>query len=83
MIQGPQFPDVHACTVDGNVFNVIGAVTQSLKRAGHRDEADAFRKAAFDLHSYDEVLVLAASTVVLDLCDERDSWCDNLVDYDE
>ena len=48
---------------DGNAFAIIGAVSKALKRAGFRDEAEAFKIAAFDCESYDALLVLAMETV--------------------
>jgi len=44
---------------DGNVFNIIGCVSRTLKQAGLKDKAEEFTKKAFSSHSYDEVLQLA------------------------
>lgn len=43
---------------DGNVFSIIGRVSQALQRAGQRDKATEFQKRAFESHSYDAVLTL-------------------------
>ena len=43
---------------DGNVFNLIGLTSATLKRAGLRAEAKQFCERAFACHSYGEVLVL-------------------------
>lgn len=48
---------------DGNAFSIIGQVSQALKRAGYRDAALEWAKAAMDCGSYDELLQLAMSTV--------------------
>lgn len=48
---------------DGNVFNVIGRVSRSLKNAGLKERADDFVKRAFSAKSYDEVLSLAMDYV--------------------
>lgn len=41
---------------DGNVFNLIGKVRQGLRRAGRREDAEAFVQEATSAGSYDEVL---------------------------
>lgn len=43
---------------DGNVFNIIGRVSRSLKTAGLVEEVKEFQKKAFASKSYDEVLRL-------------------------
>jgi hypothetical protein len=48
---------------DGNVFNVIKNVANSLKEAGLRDQAEEFRTKAFEKKSYDGVLRLAMEYV--------------------
>jgi len=48
---------------DGNVFNIIGLVSQSLKKAGKRQEAERFINKAYNASSYDEVLQLAMEYV--------------------
>ena len=48
---------------DGNIFNVIGLVSRSLKKAGMKDKSEEFTKKAFASHSYDEVLALATKYV--------------------
>ena len=51
-------PDCRLTGEDGNVFNIIGRVCKALKANGMKDRADEFRKRAFSLKSYNEVLVL-------------------------
>jgi hypothetical protein len=60
-----KYPDVHVQLTgrDGNAFAVIGAVSAALKRAGHRDAAEAFANDAMDSSSYDALLALAMRTV--------------------
>lgn len=48
---------------DGNVFNIIGKVTRTLKSAGQRESANEFTKKAFECGSYDEVLRLVMDYV--------------------
>jgi len=48
---------------DGNVFNVIGRVSATLKRAGLQKEAEEFQKQAFEQESYDAVLKLCSEYV--------------------
>jgi hypothetical protein len=51
-------PIVKLSGQDGNVFNVVGLVTMTLKEAGHRDKAKEFSSKAFQCESYDAVLQL-------------------------
>lgn len=44
---------------DGNVFNVIGLVAKSLRKAGQTQQEKEFTRKAFTCKSYDEVLRLA------------------------
>ena len=48
---------------NGNVFCIIGTVSQALKTAGFTQEADAFTKQAMACGSYDDVLQLCMRTV--------------------
>ena len=43
---------------NGNVFNIIGIVSKTLKQAGQADKAAEFTSKAFGSGSYDEVLNL-------------------------
>jgi hypothetical protein len=43
---------------DGNVFAIIGTVSNSLKKAGQSEKAAEFRKRAMSSGSYDDVLQL-------------------------
>ena len=43
---------------DGNVFNLIGIVNSTLKKAGMKEKAKEFTAKAFNCKSYDEVLQL-------------------------
>jgi hypothetical protein len=51
-------PVCKLCGTDGNVFSVIGKVSQTLKRAGLLDKAKEFQTKAIQSSSYDEVLQL-------------------------
>lgn len=50
-------PDVKVRLVDtdGNAFAVMGAVTKAMRRAGHGDRVDEFRKEAMS-GDYDHLL---------------------------
>ncbi len=48
---------------DGNVFALAGLVGRTLKRAGLREEADAFYARLPQCKSYDEALQLMAEYV--------------------
>jgi len=56
-------PQISMDGVDGNVYAIIGHVAKCLERAGQRDEAKAFKDAAFKCQSYDEVLQLTMQYV--------------------
>lgn len=43
---------------DGNVFAIIGAVCQALKRAGKKEKAQEFQARALTAGSYEAVLIL-------------------------
>lgn len=49
------------CTLigeDGNVFNLAGIVSRTLRKAGMRDKVEEFQNRLFKCGSYDEALVL-------------------------
>ena len=50
---------------NGNVFNIIGLVSNALKREGRKDLADEFTTKAFNCESYDNVLNLCQEYVVV------------------
>ena len=45
---------------DGNVFSIIGRVSNALKKAGMPKEAKEFRNKAVSQGSYDDVLALCS-----------------------
>lgn len=57
--------EVQLTGIDSNAFNVIGAITKAMKRAGLAEEAKQFTTDAFACHSYDELLQLAMRTVTV------------------
>jgi hypothetical protein len=61
-----QKPKCQLTGIDGNVFNIIGAVSKTLKRAGLRDKAEEFSSKAVQQESYDAVLRLCFEYV--DVC---------------
>jgi hypothetical protein len=56
-------PECKLIGEDGNVFNIIGRVSRSLKEAGLKEQAKEFQEKAFSAHSYDEVLCLCMEYV--------------------
>ena len=48
---------------DGNVFNLIGIVSATLKKNGQEDKAKEFTAKAFKAGSYDEVFNLMSDYV--------------------
>lgn len=43
---------------DGNVFNLAGIVSRTLRKAGQADKAKEFQTKLFKCGSYDDALVL-------------------------
>ena len=41
---------------DGNVFAIIGKVSDALKRAGYKDLSKEYQEAAFNAEDYNHVL---------------------------
>lgn len=62
-----KFPEVTVQLVgeDGNAFAILGRVTRALKRAGHRDEVDAFMDEA-TAGNYDQLLQTVMRWVTVD-----------------
>lgn len=44
----PKYPEIEVSLIgeDSNAFHIMGLVTNALKRAGHRDQVEAFRDEA-------------------------------------
>lgn len=53
-----RLPKCKLSGTDGNVFAIIGTVSQALKRAKQPERAEEFTAKAFQSGSYDEVLAL-------------------------
>lgn len=51
---------------DGNVFNIIGLVSKTLKKEGMVNEADEFLKKAYSSESYEAVLCLCSEYVEIE-----------------
>lgn len=49
-------PKAKLIGADGNVFNLIGIASRSLKRAGQNDKATEMSKRVMNSGSYDEAL---------------------------
>lgn len=56
-------PIVRLIGNDGNVFGVIGIVTNALQKSGMKQQADEFRDKAFNSDGYDAVLRLVQEYV--------------------
>ena len=66
-MKDPKFNDVEVRLTgrDGNAFSIIGAVSRALKKAGYKEGAEEYKKAAFSSSSYNDLLVLTMETVVV------------------
>jgi hypothetical protein len=53
-----QKPKCQLTGIDGNVFNIIGVVSKTLKKAGLKDKSEEFSSKAVQQESYDAVLRL-------------------------
>jgi hypothetical protein len=53
--------------VDGNIFAVMGACSDALKKAGQRDRANEMRSKVMNSGSYDEALTICQEYVDFDL----------------
>ena len=51
-------PQCKLIGINGNVFNIIGTVSKTLRKAGLRDKAVEFSDLAVQQESYDAVLRL-------------------------
>ena len=49
-------PKAKLIGADGNIFNLIGIASRSLKRAGQNDKATEMSKRVMNSGSYDEAL---------------------------
>ncbi len=60
-----KYPHVHVklSGTDGNVFSIIGKVSNAIKRGVGAKEAKEYQTAAMNCDSYDAVLVLTMGTV--------------------
>jgi hypothetical protein len=48
---------------DGNIFNLVGKASRTLKRAGQPDQAKAMTKKVFQAGNYTEALAIIAEYV--------------------
>lgn len=49
-------PKAKLLGADGNIFNLLGIASRSLKKAGLFTEANEMQKKVFNSHSYEEAL---------------------------
>lgn len=56
-------PKCRLVGTDGNVFAIIGTVSQALRRAKQPEKAQEFQSLAMASSSYDEVLTLCSEFV--------------------
>lgn len=61
----PKFPEVTVQMTgeDGNVFSIIGRVSEALRQAGHSDQVSAFVNEVTDADSYDAALAVVMQWV--------------------
>jgi hypothetical protein len=62
-------PQMDARNLDGNIFAVVGRVSDTLKRNKMRKEADELTTKVWECKSYDEALSLCASYVDFNFSD--------------
>lgn len=48
---------------DGNIFNLVGIASKTLKRNGMQEESKEMSNRVFSLHSYDEALSIIGEYV--------------------
>jgi len=65
-------PQMDARNLNGNIFAVVGRVSQTLKRAQMSKEADELTTKVWECKSYDEALSLCASYVDFNFGDPED-----------
>lgn len=63
--------------VNGNVFAIIGHVSETLKRNDQPEKATEFRSKALSAGSYDEVLCLLGEYVEISFGDDKESLKNN------
>lgn len=56
-------PDCKLIGEDGNVFNLMGIASKTLKRNGMQDEAKEMNSRIFDCESYNEALSIIGEYV--------------------
>lgn len=76
-------PQMDARNLDGNIFAVVGRVSQTLKRARMRKEADELTTKVWECKSYDEAISLCATYVDFNFSNPEDEDEDNTEDEDE
>lgn len=61
----PKYPDVHVQMTgeDGNVFSIIGRVSEALRQAGHVDQVTEFVNEVTDADSYEAALAVVMQWV--------------------
>lgn len=59
-------PRVSLVGKDGNVFAVIGIISEKLNKSGLKEMADEFSQKAFHSDSYEDVIELALNYVKID-----------------
>lgn len=61
----PKHPDVTVQLIgeDGNIFFILGRVTQALKRAGYYESSDILAEEVMASDDYDEALQIVMRTV--------------------
>ncbi len=59
-------PRVSLAGKDGNVFAVIGVISETLRKSGLKDRADEFSEKALKSDGYEEVIELALEYVRID-----------------
>ena len=65
-------PDCPLIGADGNIFNLIGIASETLKKHGQNSQATAMRKRVLSSNSYDEALCIIGEYVNFVSIDDAD-----------
>lgn len=71
--QEPQKPDCPLVGEDGNIFNLMGKASQTLKQYGMEEQAREMRQRIFQCHSYDSALSIIGDYVNITSKQEMDT----------
>lgn len=78
-------PDCPLIGQDGNIYNLVGIASNTLKRNGLREQASEMTEKVFQSHSYEEALSVISQYVNITSIDDDDEeeYYDDDKDDDE